>query len=225
VAEPPKPERQFGSSDISKTSELGGGITDSRLVEYENGDIGVYKDLSDAQGYHNGNSEVAAYELSELLGMEIVPETAFTDSVIEGNRGTVQRFIDDAILGDSIPIGSLSKEVKERMLALDIITFNADRHEGNYLRDPVGKIWAIDHGHSQWLPWEGSNKAVMWNSAITERASSGSFEWSAETREKWSQIDRETFMGSLSGVQLQPEAKEAAWGNLQYIIKNGDVSW
>jgi hypothetical protein len=89
--------------------------------------------------------EVAAYELSTLLGWGIVPPVVERD----GPRGvgSMQLFIDHdpdehyfAMRGDP---GLQAQYV--RMAAFDLIANNADRKGGHLLVDHSGHVWGIDN--------------------------------------------------------------------------------
>jgi len=101
-----------------------------------------------AGGYGSIASEVLAYELSQELGLDVVPGTA--GYAYKEQNGSLQRFIPNAKTwgelgkgGDPVDIfNRLSPSIK----ILDTITGNRDRHGGNVLQDARGKIWAIDNG-------------------------------------------------------------------------------
>jgi uncharacterized repeat protein (TIGR03843 family) len=89
--------------------------------------------------------EVAAYELSTLLGWGIVPPMVERD----GPRGvgSMQLFIDHdpeahyfVLRGDG-----RYQEQYVRLAAFDLIANNADRKGGHMLLDASGRIWAIDN--------------------------------------------------------------------------------
>ncbi len=91
--------------------------------------------------------EVAAYELSELLGWNLVPETIERDDAPFG-PGSLQRFVpadfsehhftlvEDATHHDQLRV----------ICAFDVVANNADRKSGHCLLGDDGGIWAIDNG-------------------------------------------------------------------------------
>ncbi len=105
--------------------------------------------------------EVAAYELSRLLGWPVVPPTVLRDG--PQGPGSVQVYVahdpeqhffvqreDD----DLVP------QLK-RMCVFDTIANNADRKGGHCLLDSEGRIWGIDHGlcfHTQY-----KLRSVIWD--------------------------------------------------------------
>ena len=89
--------------------------------------------------------EVAAYELSRLLGWHIVPPMVER----EGPRGvgSMQLYIEHdpdqhyfVLRGDET-----YRDQLVRLAAFDLVANNADRKGGHTLRDPRGRLWAIDN--------------------------------------------------------------------------------
>jgi uncharacterized repeat protein (TIGR03843 family) len=91
--------------------------------------------------------EVAAYELSQALGWNLVPETILRDDAPFG-PGSLQRFVpadfsehhftlvEDATHHDQLRV----------ICAFDVVANNADRKSGHCLLGEDGVIWAIDNG-------------------------------------------------------------------------------
>ena len=111
--------------------------------------------------------EVAAYELSAALGLEVVPETVLRLDGPHG-EGSVQRFVDAdfsehyfTLLDEPLYHAQLRK-----IAAFDLLANNGDRKGGHLLKDPAGRIWGIDHG----LCFHVENKlrTVMWDFAGEE---------------------------------------------------------
>jgi hypothetical protein len=95
--------------------------------------------------------EVAAYELSELLGIDRVPPVVARR--IDGTDGTVQiwmeatkpevELLDEASLIPPEP-GRWNRQ-KKIMRVFDSLIANNDRNQGNLLIDESWNIWLIDH--------------------------------------------------------------------------------
>jgi uncharacterized repeat protein (TIGR03843 family) len=90
--------------------------------------------------------EIAAYELSELLGWGLIPPTVLRDA--DYGPGSVQWFIDTdytkhyfTLLEDSAHHDQL-----RRMALFDIVANNTDRKGGHVLLDAHGALWGIDNG-------------------------------------------------------------------------------
>lgn len=91
--------------------------------------------------------EVAAYEVSDFLGWQLVPPTVLRDGPM--GFGSVQLFIphDPArhyfVLLDAEP---RHRTALARMALFDMLVNNADRKAGHVLRADDGHVWGIDHG-------------------------------------------------------------------------------
>jgi hypothetical protein len=88
--------------------------------------------------------EVAAYELSKVLGWPNIPPTVVREKAPHG-VGAMQLFIEaDArhFLGE----GSSRGDTWIRVALFDVITNNADRKSGHCLFDGNDEVWVIDHG-------------------------------------------------------------------------------
>ena len=94
-------------------------------------------------------SELAAYQLSLLLGLDTVPPTVPWE--LKGESGALQLWIEGARAGwhpseaeePSDPARWAMES--DKMLVFDVLVGNRDRHEGNVLIDSAGKVWWIDH--------------------------------------------------------------------------------
>lgn len=91
--------------------------------------------------------EVAAFRLSEALGLHVVPETVLRTDAPFG-EGSLQRFVDAdfsehyfSLLEDDALHTSL-----KTIAGFDVLLNNADRKGGHCLLGPDQRIWAIDHG-------------------------------------------------------------------------------
>lgn len=91
--------------------------------------------------------EVAAYELAERLGWDLVPETVLRRHGPLG-EGSLQRFINADFEEHYFTL--LESEAHHpalaRMATFDVVANNADRKGGHCLVDAGGHIWGIDHG-------------------------------------------------------------------------------
>jgi len=90
--------------------------------------------------------EAAAWELSELLGWQLVPETIVRDGPL--GEGSVQRFVPAdfeqhyfTLYEDEDRHGALRS-----ICAFDLLANNTDRKSGHCLAGEDGRIWAIDNG-------------------------------------------------------------------------------
>jgi hypothetical protein len=103
--------------------------------------------------------EVAAYELSKVLGWPRIPPTVVREKAPHG-VGAVQLFIEADgrhFFGDS----TSRTDTWIRVALFDVITNNADRKSGHCLFDAEDNVWVIDHG----LTFNVDNKlrTVIWD--------------------------------------------------------------
>jgi uncharacterized repeat protein (TIGR03843 family) len=91
--------------------------------------------------------EVAAYELSELLGWGIVPETVDRLDAPLG-PGSLQRFVPSDFSQHHFTLveDRANHDLLRTICAFDIVANNADRKSGHCLSGDDGRIWAIDNG-------------------------------------------------------------------------------
>jgi uncharacterized repeat protein (TIGR03843 family) len=91
--------------------------------------------------------EVVAYQVSEALGLGLVPETVHRLDAPFG-EGSLQRFVDADFSQHYFTL--LEDEARHDALrtiaAFDLLLNNADRKGGHCLLGTDDRIWAIDHG-------------------------------------------------------------------------------
>ncbi len=94
--------------------------------------------------------EVAAYRISRMLGLAMVPPTILRE--INGQSGSLQAWVESAMMEKE----RRGKKVQppdewywmSQMLTMhlmDNLLANTDRHQGNLLVDPDWEVWLIDH--------------------------------------------------------------------------------
>ena len=95
-------------------------------------------------------SQIAAYRLSRLLGMQNVPPTV--DRVSGAASGSAQLWIEDAMTEDirqsekvELRDHNLWNQSLADMRVFDNLINNIDRNQGNMLVDSFGNLWLIDH--------------------------------------------------------------------------------
>ena len=90
--------------------------------------------------------EVAAYELSEALGWDIVPMTILRDGPL--GMGSLQRFIDADVEQHYFTLyeDEANHDQLRSMCAFDLVGNNTDRKSGHCLLGLDGRIQGIDHG-------------------------------------------------------------------------------
>jgi uncharacterized repeat protein (TIGR03843 family) len=105
--------------------------------------------------------EVAAFEVSDLLGWDLIPATVWRDG--PAGEGSLQRFVDHDPEDHYFTLLEEGghEEVLRRFAAFDVVANNTDRKAGHIIRDTDGHVWGIDHGvcfHVQW-----KLRTVVWD--------------------------------------------------------------
>ncbi|MDQ1381752.1 MAG: hypothetical protein QOJ71_2471, partial [Actinomycetota bacterium] len=104
--------------------------------------------------------EVAAFEVSEALGWDIVPDTVLRDG--PAGIGMMQRFVEHDPEEHYFTLLETHGDAFRRMAAFDVVINNTDRKGGHCLRALAGgRIFGIDHGvsfHAQW-----KLRTVIWD--------------------------------------------------------------
>jgi len=103
--------------------------------------------------------EVAAYELSKVLGWPNIPPTVVRRDGPHG-VGALQLFI-DADRRHFLEEQSSRSATWARVALFDIIANNADRKSGHCLFDADDRVWVIDHGLTFHV--EQKLRTVIWD--------------------------------------------------------------
>jgi hypothetical protein len=103
--------------------------------------------------------EVAAYELSKVLGWPNIPATVVRETAPHG-IGALQLFI-DADRRHFLGQNAAHEDIWLRIALFDVIANNADRKSGHCLFDSVDKVWVIDHGLT--FHAEEKLRTVIWD--------------------------------------------------------------
>ena len=91
--------------------------------------------------------EVAAYRLSEALGLDLVPPTVLRDGPY--GEGSVQWFVDVDHRQHYFTIHEERPDLHDTLRnvsVFDLLANNTDRKSGHVLIDSADHIWGIDHG-------------------------------------------------------------------------------
>ena len=101
--------------------------------------------LSDFPSATLARREAAAFQVSELLGWQLVPPTVYrTDGPL--GAGSLQLFVEH---DPEYHYFNFSQEDRQRLrpvVAFDLLINNADRKGSHILVDPDHRFWLIDHG-------------------------------------------------------------------------------
>jgi hypothetical protein len=107
---------------------------------------GIYKGF-----WESYKSEIAAYELDKMLGLDMVPPSV--ERTIRNDRGALIMWVDHVNMWDQksqlVPLDGIawSREVS-RMKMFDQLIANIDRNAGNLLYDDDFHIILIDHSRA-----------------------------------------------------------------------------
>ncbi len=116
-------------------------------VKLKNGIVGLFKPKSFDPSMSVDN-EVAAYLLSNHLGLNLVPMTVVRN--YNGVLGSLQYWINNSHVAISLPE---EKRVKtQNLMFFDYLIRGTDRNDGNYLYKD-DRLVAIDHGWT-FRPWD-----------------------------------------------------------------------
>jgi uncharacterized repeat protein (TIGR03843 family) len=111
--------------------------------------------------------EIAAYELSALLGWDLVPETIARGDAPFG-EGSLQRFVDADFSQHHFTLIEDERHHPRlrAMCAFDVVANNADRKSGHCILGDDGKVWGIDNGLC--FHTEPKLRTVIWEFAGEE---------------------------------------------------------
>jgi uncharacterized repeat protein (TIGR03843 family) len=109
--------------------------------------------------------EVAAYEVSQVLGWRLVPDTVLRDG--PAGIGMMQRFVEHDPEDHYFTLLESHPDELRRMAVFDVVINNTDRKGGHCLLTADGRVTGIDHGvsfHAQWklrtVIWEFAGESI-----------------------------------------------------------------
>lgn len=106
--------------------------------------------------------ECAAYELSRLLGWQMVPPTVVRDDG-EMGIGSLQLFVPPQADSHYFELRETHRNEARRMALFDWVANNADRKGGHCFVAESGGVWAIDNGLT--FHEEHKLRTVIWDFA------------------------------------------------------------
>jgi hypothetical protein len=152
----PQIEQHLKTAQIVTLEDIGTGVTKpkrARLVPDTPFSSLTWKVLppGERDGYWESyKSEIAAYELDKLLGLDMVPPAV--ERQIDGETGAAIMWIDGVKsvkdLGGKVPSGPAWDKPIRRMLMFDNLIGNPDRNSGNILVGAPGELILIDHSRA-----------------------------------------------------------------------------
>jgi len=155
----------LATAEVVETVDELRGVTRPRKMLLDNGVLrmhAVFRDLDERRDRRRFRGrthpvfrdsyqfEVAAYELSRMLGFDAVPPTVLRR--VHGTSGSLQAFVEGAFRetdrrdrGLQPPDPVRWNRQWQQMELFDQLVYNLDRNSGNLLIDGDWKIWLIDH--------------------------------------------------------------------------------
>jgi len=219
--------------------DVGEGKFDARLVVFENGERGLVKTKPFATNSYRGipkgelpKREVAMFVLDQhVLDFGVVPETVLIKW--HGREASIQKWVVQGLQPRDVVPGLFDKKSPEwktriaklftktnlddflKVVLLDLITNNVDRHGRNILVDPVThKVWAIDNGLSFGRYYRGYRSVFHKYLYFRQFALP---EWAVK---KLKRITRED-LGVLEPY-LPPECIDDTWLRIKFILDHKD---
>jgi hypothetical protein len=168
-------EEFLRTATIARLENTQRGVTNPRHAFFDPGGLAAgaviktVRSSPDEPFFDSYRSEIAAYELDKLLGLDMVPPTV--ERLVSRNRVSAQLWVEgcvpyDALGNRPLPDPEAWQRQLRRMVAFDNLIVNVDRNQSNMLIDPAGNLILIDHSRSfdaerQWrMPNERGMTAI-----------------------------------------------------------------
>jgi len=113
--------------------------------------------------------EVAAYEVSEFLGWDLVPPTIMRTGKLPYGPGSIQFHIAHDPNYHYFSFTDQDRDRLDKVVAFDMLVNNADRKGSHVMVSPEGHLWCIDHGLC--FHTEDKFRSVIWHFAGQEISS------------------------------------------------------
>jgi hypothetical protein len=150
-------EEYLRTAPIERIVDISRGVTKPKRVFFAPGGLAESASVKELPPHRQKGfwesykSEVAAYELDRLLGLDMVPVTV--ERRVEGQRASVQLWVEHCRLLDDVkgPTPDTTVEWARqvcRMRVFDCLIANIDRNKGNILVDDSWDLILIDHSRA-----------------------------------------------------------------------------
>ncbi len=168
-------EQFLKTAPIARITDVPVGVTKPRRAFFEPSGLlasAIVKDLKPGRrsGYWESyKSEIAAYEIDKLLGLEMVPVTV--ERRIGGELMSAQMWVEGCkwlkerlAAGQSAPDPARWNRQVHRQRVFDNLIANIDRNEGNLLVDQDWNLILVDHSRAltdiMTMPFEAKMKRI-----------------------------------------------------------------
>jgi uncharacterized repeat protein (TIGR03843 family) len=161
---------ELGTYELKGQFVLGSNYTFFVNVQYDGMEYpAVYKPAKGEQPLWDfpdntlAQREVAAYQLSEQLGLHFVPITVLREDGPHG-RGSIQQYINYNVEYHYFNFTPEDKELLKPVMLFDLLINNADRKGSHvFFENGTHKLYAIDHGVC--FHEEDKLRTVIWDFA------------------------------------------------------------
>lgn len=160
---------QEGSLSLKGEFMWGSNYTFLLQVEHALGEVSaVYKPtrgvrpLWDFSSQSLARREVAAFQISQTLGWQLVPPTVYRKDGPHG-AGSVQLYIEHDPQYHYFNFSQADRQRLRPTSLFDLLINNADRKGSHILLDPGSHLWLIDHGIC--FHTEDKLRTVIWDFA------------------------------------------------------------
>lgn len=144
------------NAEVVSIEELGTGANKPKRLTLRMGDRtlrGLWKPIQRGPkewGWESYETEVAAYQVDRMLGLDMVPPTVVKE--IDSQKGSLQLWVDGCRLYEDVD-GSSHETVSweaqmSRMRVFDILIGNWDRSPRNFMVDDEWNVVLIDHSQA-----------------------------------------------------------------------------
>ena len=152
------------SSELTIEGRLIDASNASLLCTLDDGQQAIYKPIAGERplwDFPDGNlasREVAAFQISNLAGFDLIPPTILRDGPF--GEGAVQLWIDVDEEADLVTFAQSGDSQLRAMALMDAVLNNTDRKFGHLLLTSDGRLYGCDHGVT--LHEEDKLRTVLW---------------------------------------------------------------
>ena len=149
-------EELLRTAEVVSIEDIGVGVTNPLSAILKKGDLklkAVFKPIKRGRAggfWESYEAEVAAYELDQMLGLNMVPPTVIRK--INKKKGSLQLWVEDCRLYGEVmnivPATEAWSHQLSRMKIFDNLILNEDRNARNFMVDPEHHIILIDHSRA-----------------------------------------------------------------------------